>query len=720
MKSIRTLVLTLTLGATLVCQACGAPPDGEPAASADQAITVPPWIACYDYLASDFDNVTAKAQNDGYFPISVSAWGTPDSPRYAGVFVKRSRPAWNIVRGVGNDAWQQQFTRSAQLGFKPIHVSFDGDAANPVWVAAFQVSSNGIPYTRNGLYSGDVTDPNAIEYWLQFAHANALIPSTMAIYGTGTRPAYAIVLEPNTAGVQWSVGDQPTSDDKVDSYHADLSHQDYQANWDALVPAGNRVGIVDLNGGEYYVAMYRDDYVGPVVGFHGMTRADLDSQYAAQKKAGYFPISIQGGGGGVDGSPVRFAALFAKSDLPLAKTLRSFGSGARVDAPIPAIDDAVTRFMSAHDVRQASLAVLDGKKLAYARGYDLEEPGLGLVGATSTFRLASVSKVVTAMEIMHLVDQGQLALTDDAQSILRLTTWAGAFPASPFETITVQNLLQHQFPTLAGNCLLRDVDVSQSVAMTLRASLPLTRDQALSFALGDPNLVTRAPDPNEGCYSNLGYILLGQIIEAKRGMPYLAAVQADLFAPLSITRDRLASFDASAQPAGEAEYRPFNLRTTNSVDLVGGEILAELPYGGDNWSVLEAAGGLSMASTDVARLLAVLGIGKGNPVYQNDVTIDQPSTVQQILDGRFGFDQAFKDKYGTHYVKGGELAGIQTTVNFVQGGISYVLFFARDGLDGLGGADNWWPTWGTLDVALAGASLGARPDLFPYYGMPSL
>src|SRR5262249_33552067 len=160
------------------------------------------------------------------------------------------------------------------------------------------------------------------------------------------------------------------------------------------------------------------------------------------------------------GSTVHYAALFAQSDQPLPITVNSMGSGRALDEAIPAVDSAVEDFMTAHDVRQASLAVLSGRRLAYARRYTRGEPGASRIDPTSTFRLASVSKVVTAMEIMMLVDEGQLSLSDTVQGILHLTTYFGLPPPALFDTITVQNLLQHNYPTLGGNCLLRDLDVS--------------------------------------------------------------------------------------------------------------------------------------------------------------------------------------------------------------------------------------------------------------------
>ena len=688
--------------------------------SVNEALTVPAWLGYWDYQPNDLDTVTNSARASGYMPISLSAWGNPSAPRYAVVFVQRAGAAFKVLHGVGGSSFQAAFDAQAALNYKPTLLSFDGDTNNPVWGAVFSATTTGIPYTRFGLTSGSWTDTGTVEYWLQFAHTNNLIPSTLSIYGTAASPSYALVLEPNSANVQWSVG-QAFDANGYWNYKDNLTSSDYQAFWNAQVPAGNRVGIVDVNQNERYVAIYREDSVGPLVGRHGMTRADIDTQVAAQKAAGYFPISIQGGG---DGANARFAALFAQSDLPLAKQWTAAGSTNAGDTAIATIDNAMRGFMDRNDVRQASLAVLDGKKLAYARGYSDQEPGLTLTNATTTFRLASVGKIATAMEIMHLVDRGLIGLDDKVEDILHLKTYTGAAPASAFGTITVRNMLQHNFPTLAVNgarkCLLRDTDVSQAAATTLGVSLPLTRPQAISLALASSALVSRDPSPNEGCYSNFGYELLGQVVEAKRGTSLLSAMQTDLFAPLSITHAHVAASGLSAFYANEAMYRTNQLFLSPNIDIAGSP-LAETPYV-NNFDVSEAAGGLSMAALDMARLVSALGIGAGNPIYQKTTTSGtQVSTADQILNGLFGFDQSFNDSWGKrHYVKGGEITGTQTTVSFVNGGRTYVLLWARDNLDNLAPLDGWWPAWGTLETAIHNATFTGRPDLFPSYGMPSL
>jgi CubicO group peptidase (beta-lactamase class C family) len=379
-------------------------------------------------------------------------------------------------------------------------------------------------------------------------------------------------------------------------------------------------------------------------------------------------------------------------------------------------------FMQRNNVRHASLAAVNGRRLAYARGYTYAEDGYPLADATTSFRMASVSKVVTGMEVLRLVDRNLIKLTDKVQSILNLTTATGAAPDPRFATITIRDLLAHDYPSLtvagARQCLLRDGSIGQEVATAFGVSLPVTMLQSVRYSLGRSDIVR--PPGDDGCYSNFAYNLLSLVVANKRGS-FTGGLQSDLLSPLGITRFRIASSDPLAQPANEALYRSFGLWTTPNVNVPGSPLAAG-PYGGDNFAALSAAGGMSMAGTDMARLLAMLNLRVANPIYLDTTTADgDPATIDQLLGApSLGFDGAFSDGNGTHFFKGGYIDGLQSTVYYTQNELSYVLFWARNEVPNSGNpSDNWWPTWPALETALRGANLPSRSDLFPTYGMTS-
>src|SRR5262249_44794928 len=96
---------------------------------------------------------------------------------------------------------------------------------------------------------------------------------------------------------------------------------------------------------------------------------------------------------------------------------------------------------------------LPGVQVALARDGELvltQESGLAdvernePVQRTSLFRIASVSKPITAVAVLRLIDLGDLALDSQAFPLLdALEPPRHAQPDPRLEAITIQNLLQH-------------------------------------------------------------------------------------------------------------------------------------------------------------------------------------------------------------------------------------------------------------------------------------
>ena len=111
---------------------------------------------------------------------------------------------------------------------------------------------------------------------------------------------------------------------------------------------------------------------------------------------------------------------------------------------VPAIDSAVTDIMGKFGVRGASLAIVRDTKLILARAYNWTEPGAPKVSPTTRFRQASCSKLVTALAIHQLIEEGSIGLGQTVQSILQLKTPTGDDPIDGrFASVTIRHLLEH-------------------------------------------------------------------------------------------------------------------------------------------------------------------------------------------------------------------------------------------------------------------------------------
>lgn len=92
------------------------------------------------------------------------------------------------------------------------------------------------------------------------------------------------------------------------------------------------------------------------------------------------------------------------------------------DPAFRAFDDTLASYMIQRHIAGGALAVVKNGRIAYTRGYgwadaDKQEP----VQPTSLFRIASLSKSITALAVMKLVQEGRLDLDAKAFALTGLT-----------------------------------------------------------------------------------------------------------------------------------------------------------------------------------------------------------------------------------------------------------------------------------------------------------
>jgi CubicO group peptidase (beta-lactamase class C family) len=103
----------------------------------------------------------------------------------------------------------------------------------------------------------------------------------------------------------------------------------------------------------------------------------------------------------------------------------------------------LTAMMKAFNDPGLTVAVIDGYKVAWAKGYGVTEPG-GKVPVTTTtlFQAGSISKPVAAAAMLALVEQGKLSLDEDVN--VKLKTWK--VPENEFtkeQKVTLRRLASH-------------------------------------------------------------------------------------------------------------------------------------------------------------------------------------------------------------------------------------------------------------------------------------
>jgi len=184
-----------------------------------------------------------------------------------------------------------------------------------------------------------------------------------------------------------------------------------------------------------------------------------------------------------------------------------------------AIDDYIKAEMERRHIPGVALAVARDGKLVKARGYGVANVEHDVpVTPDTVFELASLTKQFTATAIMLLVEDGKVQLDDPVSAHLPRTpeTW---------KDVTVRHLLTHTagLPGLDGgfkSLATGGVRLRYSTAQMFDAA---TKD-ALSFPAGE-----------RWQYSDVGYFLLGMIIESASGQRYREFVGERFFKPLGMT-----------------------------------------------------------------------------------------------------------------------------------------------------------------------------------------
>jgi N-acyl-D-amino-acid deacylase len=266
-------------------------------------------------------------------------------------------------------------------------------------------------------------------------------------------------------------------------------------------------------------------------------------------------------------------------------------------------DKLMTSFIEQNDVPGASLAVARHGKLVYARGFgyaslETKRP----VRPVALFRICSVSKPITSVAVMQLIEKGKLKLDDKVTDRMEVKPFVapGAKPDPRWKQITVRHCLQHSGGWDRGKSydpMCRPWEIAKALGM----QPPLTPVDIVRFMMGQPLDF----DPGEReAYSNFGYLVLGRIIEAVTEDKYEAYVKRAVLAPLGITRMRLGRALFENRAIGEVRYYDGEKRMGPALypPRIGRQV--PFPYGAEIVEAFEAPGGWIASAVDLVKFAA--------------------------------------------------------------------------------------------------------------------
>jgi N-acyl-D-amino-acid deacylase len=274
-------------------------------------------------------------------------------------------------------------------------------------------------------------------------------------------------------------------------------------------------------------------------------------------------------------------------------------SSGTLDPRLEPVDSLVRSYIEQHHIPGAALAITDKGRLVLARGYGYADiADKKQVDPTSLFRIASISKPITAVAVLQLVQSGKLHLDDRVVDILHIDPHVedGAKFDERYRAITIEHLLQHRGGwdrDVSFDAMFQPVRFAQA----LKLPPPAQPEHVIRCMLG----LKLDFDPGERyAYSNFGYCLLGRVVEVVSGENYESYVKQNVFAPLEINSARLGQTRIGDNSiAREVRYYCPDLEPSVFAQNLG--MLVPTPYGGFHLEAMDAHGGWTASAIDLVR-----------------------------------------------------------------------------------------------------------------------
>jgi CubicO group peptidase (beta-lactamase class C family) len=304
----------------------------------------------------------------------------------------------------------------------------------------------------------------------------------------------------------------------------------------------------------------------------------------------------------------------------LYAALMLFAAPAAMDAAVPSKaqddpDKVISAFMKRWNIEGASVAITKDGQMIYNQAFGVAnsktaEP----VSSHSVFRIASVSKPITSVAIMKLIGEGKLSLDSKVfgkGNLLDSPYYLDVIDDERIYSITVQQLLEHtsgwdrEMPCdgfLHSDPAFYPLHVSE----VLHEPNPVGDSALVKFSL------LRGLHHQPGTYysySNVGYLVLGKIIEKLAGMKYEEYVSAEILSPLGMQSTHLGRNREKLE--NEVCYNS----DYTTLSAYGDGEKVQWQYGGFNLEAMNAHGGWVSSASDLTILLNSL---EGTKILDRD------------------------------------------------------------------------------------------------------
>jgi CubicO group peptidase (beta-lactamase class C family) len=298
-------------------------------------------------------------------------------------------------------------------------------------------------------------------------------------------------------------------------------------------------------------------------------------------------------------SAIGLGVLTAQSPVDTEQRIRHIQDGilpAVINPAEPPVTTKLADRMAALHVPGVSIAIIHDGKIEWARGFGVTRIGGSAVTPDTLFQAASISKPVTALAVLHLVESGRLNMDTDVNQYLK--TWKVPANSLTEKTkVTLRALLTHSagmtvhgFPGYASDA------ARPTVVQVLNGEKPANT----------PAIVVDTEPGTEWRYSGGGFVVTQLLLENVTGQAFPRLMHDTVLGPIGMTRstyeqplpqNRMAEAampyhqDGQAVPGGPHVYpemAPAGLWTTPS-DLARYAMEVQNALAGKSKAVISAA-----------------------------------------------------------------------------------------------------------------------------------
>lgn len=287
----------------------------------------------------------------------------------------------------------------------------------------------------------------------------------------------------------------------------------------------------------------------------------------------------------------------------------------------PEMDRQIEALRAKYNLPGVTIAIVRNERLVYLNCYGTQDISTQQPTENSSlFRIASISKPITLVALLKLIDEGKLSMDDKVfgpEGVLG-EDFGPVIAGSGYDQITIRHLIEHK----SG--------IQNNPSDPMFSYPELDQKGIIREILAHRKLVTQPGQ--KYYYSNTGYCILGRVIEKITNCPYEAYVQKEILSPCGIRNMRIGGNKLADRLPNEVTYDqpdeagwPYRInvhrmdshggwiasaadlarfivhfdRMGNVPDLLPEELLAQTYMGRERW---EHSGSLAGTATILTRL----------------------------------------------------------------------------------------------------------------------